>query len=82
MIKKYYRITAKTPYCGETQDYYIITEDYHKVLEFASDCVDDNANEWYDDEAAEEYDWDDYLADCYCDIEEITYEEYRDECGY
>lgn len=79
---KFYRIIAKTPYCGETNYYYFVnlTGDYQKVIDFASECVDDNANEWFDEEAEKEFgSWDDYLADCYCDIEEITREEYEDE---
>ena len=80
-MPKYYRITAKTPYCGEVQDYYIITDDKDELMNFASICVDDNANEWYDDETAQEYDWDDYLADCYCDIVEIDLEDYLAETG-
>lgn len=77
---KYYRIIAHTPYCGETGYFYIATEFEDELMRFASDCVDENANEWYDDQAAEEYpDWDDYLVECHCHIEEITLEEFNDE---
>lgn len=81
-MTKYYRIIARTPYCGETNYYYIATDSKDELMRFASECVDDNANEWYDDQAAEEYpDWDDYLVECYCDIEEIPFEEYIQEAN-
>jgi hypothetical protein len=32
--------------------------------------------EWYDDVAAEDFDWDDYLGGCSVSIYEITHEEY------
>lgn len=78
-MPKHYRIITHTPYCGETGYFYLVTDDKDELMHYASWCVSENANEWYDDEAAEEYEWDDYLADCYCDIEEITLEEYLQE---
>ena len=82
MAIKFYRIRAKTPYCGEDNDYYYATDSYDKLMAYASECVDDNANEWYSGNDDNYPDWDDFLADCYCDIDEIDYEEYREEIGY
>ena len=76
---KYYRITAKTPYCGEYNYYYIATDSHYDLMEFASECVDDNANEWYSDNDYNYPEWDDFLADCYCDIEEIDEAEFYNE---
>lgn len=74
---KYYRITAKTPYCGEDNDYYIATDSYDELMRFASDCVDDNANEWYTGNDSNYPEWDDFLGDCFCNIDEITKEEFE-----
>jgi hypothetical protein len=56
---KYYRIIAKTPYCGEDNYYYFATDSHDELMAFASDCVDDNANEWYTDDDDNYLDWDD-----------------------
>ena len=76
---KYYRITAKTPYCGEYNYYYIATDSHDELMKFASACVDDNANEWYSGNDDNYPEWEDFLADCFCDIEEIDEDEFNEE---
>ena len=75
----YYRIIAKTPYCGEDTYYYFATDSHDELMKFASECVDDNANEWYSGNDDNYPEWDDFLADCYCDIEEIDEAEFNEE---
>ena len=74
----YYRITCYTPYCGEENDYYTRVKDDKELLKFADEFIIDNANEWYDEsEVGEDYpDIEDYYAECYYKIEEITAKEY------
>lgn len=80
---KYYRIECSTPYCGEQNYYYLATEekkDSKVFLSFIDDCLNENANEWYDEQAQEDYpDWEDYLSSCDYTVEEITKEEYDEE---
>ena len=78
---KYWSVRASTPYCGEDCFCFIEAENYDEAERKAWEIMYENANEWYDDEAAQEYDWDDYLADCYCDIVEIDLEDYLAETG-
>ena len=73
---KYWAINAQTPYCGEDCWEAIAAETYDEAEIIAWDIMYNNAMEWYDDEAKEEYDWDDYLGSCNVSIYEITHEEY------
>lgn len=52
-------------------------------LAFANECLSENANEWYDEQAEEDYpEWEDYIAACDYTTKEITKEEYEDECPW
>lgn len=73
---KYWSVRASTPYCGEDCFCFIEAENYDEAERKAWEIMYENANEWYDDEAEEDYDWADYLAGCDAVIEEITYAEY------
>lgn len=80
---KYYEIHCETPYCGEDNYYYFKTDDKEKLKEYAQECLYENGNEWYDDQAEEDYpDENDYFNECNYTIKEITREEYLDECPW
>lgn len=74
---KYFRITCKTPYCGEEADYYFATEDMEALESFVADAIADNAMSWFDEDNNENEDWDNYFAECYADTEEIDEKTYR-----
>ena len=84
---KYYLITTYTCYCGEHFYHYVaIPEGESPCDEKWADLfygwVADDAAEWWDDQSEEEYDnYDDYLAECGYDVEEISEEEYLADCG-
>lgn len=73
---KYWEIKAETFYRGEECREAIKAETYDEAEIIAWDIMYNNAMEWYDDVAAEDYDWDDYLGNCSVSIYEITREEY------
>ena len=73
---RYWLLKADTPYCGETAYEYIEAETYEQAEIQGEELMYDNANEWYDEEVAEEYDWGEYLTSCDFSVEEITYDEY------
>ena len=49
-----------------------------KYMDRIYDMVNEDANDWWDEQSAEEFDdnYDAYLAECGYDIEEISEEEY------
>lgn len=53
--------------------------DFHKVELWAEEMLDYDADDWYDDETAEDYDegYAEYRAECGWDLREITEEEYN-----
>ena len=82
---KYYEIKCETPYCGEDNYYYYRSknDDENAFLIFVDECLVENANEWYDEQAEEDYpEWEDYIASCSTVVREITEEEYYDECPW
>lgn len=82
---KYYEIKCETPYCGEDNYYYYKSknDDENAFLIFVDECLVENANEWYDEQAEEDYpEWGDYIASCSTSVREITEEEYYDECPW
>ena len=74
---RYFRVTCKTPYCGEENDYYFATEDMEALESFVADVIAENADEWYDENECGP--WEDYWAECYADTEEIDEETYNRE---
>ena len=87
---KFYLIITHTCYCGEESYYYAKINTNGKVMdvdwditleEYAEYLAEENANEWWDDEAELDFDGDypTYSAEAYADIEEISEEEYL--CG-
>ena len=84
---KYYLVTTHTCYCGEHFYHYVaIPEGESPCDEKWADLfyggVADDAAEWWDDQSEEEYDsYDDYLAECGYDVEEISKKEYLADCG-
>ena len=92
---KYYKFVCGTPYCGTENEYYVKFADLPSVddleeiaEEYAQQAYDDYSylhSGWNDEnledmteEEAEEY-MDNFRADCYCEWEEITQEEYEEE---
>ena len=80
---KYYLVTVYTCYVGEQAYHYLATPDYDNIdddryQDMIADLINENANEWWDEQTAEEFDddYDEYLANCGCDIEEISEKEY------
>lgn len=88
----YYKFTSGTPYCGTENEYYHQFEEQLSAaeLEEMSDEYAQQAYDSYSylhsgwdgenledmtEEEAEEY-MDDFRADCYCEYEEISEEEY------
>ena len=84
---KYYLITTYTCYCGEHFYHYVAIPEGEspsdeKWADLFYGWVADDASEWWDDQSEEEYDsYDDYLCECGYDVEEISEEEYRRDCG-
>lgn len=79
---KYYRVTVYTPFCGEEADHYIKAESRGKLEEIAAELAYENGLEWCDDQVLEEQDMTEaeYFADCGYGYEEITLEEYNNNC--
>lgn len=80
-IERYWRITAYTPFCGEDQIAYYNGTSEEKMHKFAQEVTDDNAYEWWDPETCG-MDEEEYREGCFYNFEEISYETYREECGY
>ena len=85
---KYYLITTYTCYCGEQMYHYLAVPEgesieSNKYMDRIYDMVAEDALEWWDDQSEEEFegDYDTYLGECGYDIEEISEEEYRRDCG-
>jgi hypothetical protein len=80
---KYYKIIYHTPYCGEENTYYFKTDSSIELAKFIDEYVIKKANEWYDEQAEEDYsEWEKYYANCGYIWELITKEEYEDECPW
>ena len=79
---KYYEVICHTPYCGEDSYHYLALPDDVSIydIEWSDEVAGleaENAYEWYDEVAEEDYDnFEEYLANCYSNIREITKEEY------
>lgn len=85
---KYYLVTTYTCYCGEHFYHYVAIPEGEspedaKWADLFYGWVADDASEWWDDQSREDYDddYDDYLAGCGYDVEEISEEEYLRDCG-
>jgi hypothetical protein len=80
---KYYEIHCSTPYYLEDNYYYFKTDEEEKVKDYAQECLYENGNKWYDEQAKKDYPkWEDYVADCDYRVRKITKEEYEDECPW
>ena len=90
----YYKFTSGTPYCGTENDYYVKSaeplsqKDLEEIAdEYAEQAFQDYSylhSGWNDEnledmteEEIEEY-MDNFQADCYCEYEEISREEYEE----
>ena len=79
---KYYEVICFTPYCGEQEFFYLEIPD-HEDIEDDKWCAEvdnlvmENAYEWYDDDAEDDYgNFTEYLFCCYGEVREITKIEY------
>lgn len=79
-VKRYWHITSYTPFCGEEKIAYYSGTSEDKMHKFAQEVAEDNANDWWDDNCG--MDEDEYLEECGYGFEEISYETFREECGY
>ena len=84
---RFYLIITHTCYCGEESYCYVKVNADGKVMdisydttleEYADYLAEENANEWWDNEAELDFDGDfpTYVAEAYFDIEKISEEEY------
>lgn len=89
----YYKFTSGTPYCGTENEYYVKSADalskgdlealageyaeqaYENYSYLHSGWNDENLEDMTEEEA-EEY-MDNFRADCYCEYEEVSREEYE-----
>ena len=90
---KYYKIEAITPLAGCNAYEYVYIKENEKVLrfkdndffstqslaEYANDFACDNGEEafFYADTDTEEWDYEDFMKECYYGIEEISKEEFE-----
>lgn len=75
----YYHCIVYTPFCGEEADVYIADTDYKYVEWKAYDAAKENGMEWFDfrDLEDEDFDEDEYYAQCgFRIMEQITEQEY------
>ena len=79
---KYYEVICHTPYCGEDAYHYLALPDSAEIDDIeqgpeVAGLEAENAYEWYDEAAEDDYgNFEEYLANCYSDVREITKEEY------
>ena len=64
-----YRITAHTPFCGEEQTFTYYCESEEKLIALCDECAGENGMEWWDEDACDFMDEDDYYAECYSTYE-------------
>ena len=80
MSKRYWLIKIYTPFWGEDKIAYYVGTSENKMHEFAQEITGNIAAEWWDDGCGMSED--DYF-ECFNYIsEEISYESYRENCGY
>lgn len=79
---KYYEVVCFTPYCGEQAFFYLEIPD-NEDIEDDKWCAEigdfemENAYEWYDDDAEDDYgNFGEYLLCCHNEVREITKAEY------
>lgn len=78
---KYYKVTTHTPYCGENIIHYLRIEDNEDIESYKEilwDWADEDAYEWWDEQAKEDYydNFDEFRAGCGYIIEEVSRAEY------
>lgn len=89
-MSRYIKITAGTPYCGTEEDFFYIVDD-DTTEEFINDFAEEIlqrhvesfeylATGWDEDWESEEQK-ENYYADCYVSWEEISKEEFWEECN-
>ena len=88
MIMYYYKFTATTPYCGTDRVELIDREEpmtQSEIDNLCAELAEENgemythlATGWDDDWESEE-DEENYFADCCCECEELTFEQWLDE---
>lgn len=81
---KYYHIHGETRYCGTDIDNYVETENeynIHDIQEIENDMIEDLISSYsylesgWDEELTEE-EYDDFRANCFVEVTEITEKEY------
>lgn len=80
MSKRYWQIQVYVPFWGEDKVAYYVGTSEHKMHEFAQEITRNVAAEWWDDSCGmNEEDYFEWF--CY-KFKEISYESYRENCGY
>lgn len=74
-MDRYFEIHTYSPYCGEENYYYVIMNDKADFDAIATSYVEEDASEWYDEQAEDEY-GDVFWDECGYGLREITKEEY------
>jgi hypothetical protein len=85
---RYFKVTYNNGYCGCEEEYYIEAETEEKAIEIANDDIETYGFYDPDSRFVDENDYDneddyyqaieDYQNDIYCDVEEITKEEFEE----
>lgn len=83
---KYYRVVAKTPYCGEEGELLLAVPDDKSLQDYddmISELIDETAAEWWCQETSEDFEGDyaEYLCSCTVRVEDITREDFIDAGG-
>lgn len=82
MARKFWKITAYIPYSTPVATTYYASCDNNeeKIHNYAAEFLMDTLNEWFDEDCGllEE----EVLEESGYTLKEITYEQYREECGY
>lgn len=79
---KYYLITTYTCYVGEHVCHCVAIPEFESIedskwITLFDEWVAEDANDWWDEQSEEEHDsYDDYLAECGYEVEEISEAEY------
>lgn len=91
---RYFKVICETPYCGTTMEDYQKAETQEEIEDYAKELSRQNAETyeylvsgWNEEnfegltEEEQQEELDNYYADCYYAVEEISYEEYCEETG-
>lgn len=76
MEEKYFEIHTYSPYCGEESYHYVVVNNEMDIEAIAISYCEEDAYDWYDDQAEDEY-GDEFYLNCGYDLRELTKEEHE-----